>query len=213
MNFFLKIVSIILFFGALLLLVQQPSTESFIIFFVCFIIMLAYVYNEKISAYSRKKEETDILDRNCMITEFSFHFKKGYYFKHGYLNNKKDLLFSDVNEIWINTFPLVAIVNKSEVIFLRGIKKEDLNFVVGLANIPLKEVQDNWSLLCDKYLDTEFDQEYKEKSLSKLINAGFTHQDIKKIKKIIGWRMMLLTFLTWEWIHYSHYDVLKQFHF
>lgn len=175
--------------------------------------MIASFNEEKIEAYKRKKQEAYILERNCMITDCSFHFKKGYYFKYGYLKNKKDLLFSDVNEIWINTLPIVAIVNKREVIFLRGIREEDFNYVEGLANIPLIEVQDNWSLLCHQYLDTEFDQKYKEKSLSELINAGFTHQEIKNIKKKLARRVNLLPYMSEDLVLDAHYDVLTNFPF
>ena len=146
----------------------------------------------------------------CTIENNHFYFPKGYYFKHGYLKYKKELPFEIINEIRLNTFPITALINHNEIIFLCGLTQTDFDNWPH-ATCPLTNPTDNWSLICEEYLDTEYSSEEKQATNETLIKNGFSNDELIEIKNKISSKMNRLTFHTWEWEYYGQYDVLKQF--
>lgn len=78
------------------------------------------------------------------------------------------------------------------------------------SNISLTTPVDNWSLLCDEFLDTEFSETQKENVIQLLKENGIDKDEVYQIRKRISSRMLFRTFFSWEWIYYGQFDVLKQ---
>jgi len=136
-------------------------------------------------------------------------FPKGYYFNHGYLKNKNELSYASIDEIRINTHPVSAKINGNEIVFLCGAEREDCEKMATAQNIPTTEPTDNWSLICDEFLDVELNQDYVERIMAELIKAGISEEETKAIRKTIRWRMEAKTYFSWEWIYYGQFDVLE----
>lgn len=157
-----------------------------------------------------KRNKNKIEATNCIIKEDYIYFPKGYYFKYGYLKNKKKLPFSVINEIRINTFPVTAKINSNEIVFLLGLDQDECVKIGEKFSIDVIKPIDNWSWLCDDFLDTEFTQKQKDNTILLLEKNGIPKEEIKSIRKRISSRMLYYTFLSWEWQYYGQYDVLKQ---
>lgn len=159
---------------------------------------------------SIQKNKNRIESTNCIVAEDHIYFPKGYYFKYGYLKDKKKLPFSVINEIRINTRPVTAKINTNEIIFLQGLDKKQCIEIKEKSNISLTTPVDNWSLLCDEFLDTEFSETQKENVIQLLKENGIDKDEVYQIRKRISSRMLFRTFFSWEWIYYGQFDVLKQ---
>ncbi|MBN1250793.1 MAG: hypothetical protein JXA16_01570 [Bacteroidales bacterium] len=112
--------------------------------------------DKKISNLKKKKHD----ESYCEIIDNDIIFPSGYYFNHGYLKNKNKLNYSKIDEIRTNTFPTTALINGNEIIFLISKDKGELISFAKKNNIRINEPTDNWSLICEKFLDTEFDKEW-----------------------------------------------------
>lgn len=159
---------------------------------------------------SIQKNKNKIENANCVVAEGHIYFPKGYYFRYGYLKGKKKLPFSVINEIRTNTLPVTAKINTNEIIFLQGLDEKKCIEIKEKSNICLTTPTDNWSLLCDEFLDTEFSQEQKENVIQLLKENGIDKDEVSQIRKRISSRMLLHTFFSWEWMYYGQFDVLKQ---
>ena len=164
---------------------------------------LLLIYEKELDAWTANRR----LSFQCVIRDDHLLFPKGYYFKHGCLKDQNTLPFEWIDEIRINTFPPTAVVKGQEIIFLRGLTKEDLAPIQG---IPFTEPLDHWTLICDEFLDTEFDEEYKARALTQLEQAGIPETEVLAIRKRLRLRMLMRTYATWEWIYYGQWDVMSE---
>ncbi len=145
---------------------------------------------------------------HCQIQKDHFFFPRGYYFKNSSLGKKKRLKFTDIDEIRTNTIPHTALINRNEIIFLVGLSEEDIKPLS--SKIPFTQPQDNWMLICDEFLDTEYSEKEKELNLKKLAESGISEEEVKKIRKRISFRMLVSTYLTLEWVYYGQWDVMRE---
>ncbi|WP_188460470.1 hypothetical protein [Marivirga lumbricoides] len=157
-------------------------------------------YYEWLKRFRRKKF-------NCRIESDHFYFPNGYYFRHGFLKRSKKLPFSKVQELRTNTHPVSALVNNNELIFLLGIESKDV-LAHDQLSIKAKQRNDNWSLLCEEFLDTEFSEALQKTNIAKLEKAGISKEEQQAIKKRLKVRFLIRTMVTWEWVYYGQYDVL-----
>jgi len=174
----------------------------------CLLMTIFFVFHKRIDASLDHKRKNRANKRNCIIDNDHFFFPTGYYFKHGFLKNKNKLAFSCIDEFRVNTVPISAKINGNELIFLIGIKEEDLPALAQKENIPIKSPQDNWSLLCENFLDTDSTKEEKASTIELLVNGGISEKEISSIRKRLSFRMLLRPYFSWEWIYYGQYDVL-----
>ena len=144
----------------------------------------------------------------CQITKDHFYFPKGYYFKHASIGKSKQLPFWKVNEIRINTIPPSAQINDNELIFLSGLSEKDLQPLK--SKIPFSSPQDNWYLICDEFLDTEYSTDQQQMAMKRLAENNILEDEVLAIRKKIAFRMLIRTYVTWEWLYYGQWDVLKE---
>lgn len=171
---------------------------------------LLFIFQEKWETWTDELRRNRIKNSNCVLTENSFYFPKGYYFRHGFLKNRKELPFELCTEIRTNTFPITAITNENEVIFLRGLNENDIINLNQSNNLNLTAPIDIWELICEEFLDTEFDSETKLKTLELLNENGISNTEVTKIRKRLRLRMLIRTFGSWEWQYYGQFDVLQE---
>lgn len=143
----------------------------------------------------------------CRIRDDHFDFGKGYFFRHSTLYRTRKLDFSAVQEIRINTAPITALINDNELIFLWDIEQDDILSHPVLSEKAIKKT-DNWSLLLDEFLDTEFPRSAKRYNRKKLVEAGISEEEQKAIQKRLKFRFLVRTMVSWEWVYYGHYEVL-----
>ncbi|WP_271770212.1 hypothetical protein [Aquimarina algiphila] len=172
-------------------------------------VVVLYFNKHKIQYWSLLQNKKRIEAANCIVERDHIYFPKGYYFKFGYLKNKDKLPFSVINEIRTNTFPITARINTNEIVFLLGLDEEKCIQLKDQANIILTNPMDNWSLICEEFLDTECSVELKERILQRLEKNGIHPNEVAQIKKHIASRMLFRTFISWEWQYYGQFDVLK----
>ncbi len=172
--------------------------------------LTVFIFQKKLNKWISSRAKKKIEATYCILKDNHILFPKGYYFKHGYLKDKKELSYTIINEIRTNTFPITAKINSNEIIFLIGQKKEDIMLLAEDKNIPISKPIDTWSLIFEEFLDTEFDQHEKEETIKILEENGIKKEETEKIRKKFSFRMLLYTYFTWEWQYYGHYDVLKQ---
>ncbi len=73
-----------------------------------------------------------------------------------------------------------------------------------------KKRNDNWSLLCEEFLDTELSEAEQLANIETLEKAGIPKHEQLAIKKRLKFRFLITTMATWEWIYYGQYDVLSE---
>jgi len=170
---------------------------------------LVFSFNKQIDKWTDQIRIKQFEKTFCKIESNHFNFPKGYYFKHSSLYDKNKLYFEEIEEIR-TTYPISAKINDKELIFLLGLTEEDVVNVSNKNNIPLVRAQDNWYLICEEYLDTEFDPEHKEETFVKLEKSKISKDEVKLIRKRFSKRMLITTMFSMEWVYYGQFDILKQ---
>lgn len=171
---------------------------------------LVIIFEQQMLDWATNRAQKKIQQGNCLLQTNSFYFPNGYYFNYGYLKDKKELPFYKITTIRTNTIPITAIVDNKEVIFLRGIKKEELVPLKEQTSLQFEEPLDNWTWLCEEFLDTELTPQEKQKIYQRLEENGIPQKEAKAIQKRLKFRMLMRTFATWEWIYYGQWDVLAE---
>ena len=154
------------------------------------------------------RSEQQKLKLLCRITEDGFTFGR-YQFPFGAMKGRYTLHFAEVDEIHLNTLPVTALVNGNELIFLIGLGKDSIREAAERNSIPITEPLDVWELIGEEFLDTEYDDEHKERTFLKLAQAGLPKEEVQGIRKRLRLRMLLWTYHSMEWIYCGQYDMLN----
>lgn len=211
MRILLLISSLLLTAGSIWIVAKQgislSSMGPLLFFGGC---SLVFIFEKRWDTWIEKFKQKKIESANCKIHEEGFYFPKGYYFRQGFMKNQDNLPFHKIKEIRINTFPISAVTHEKEVIFLQGIKREEVEKTAFAKQLKIVEPVDIWSLICDDFLDTEPDEEERKKIISLLEEQGISKTELGQIRKRIKFRMLLRTYFSWEWIYYGQFDVLHE---
>ncbi|MFT6707836.1 MAG: hypothetical protein ACJATF_002692 [Flavobacteriales bacterium] len=174
------------------------------------ICLLVFLFEDRLSKWTKAKALERSKASYCTFESDRIVFPKGYQFRKGYLKNKKELFYKEINEFRLNTNPMSVLINGNEIIFLVGAHLDDCAKIAIREKIPVVEKTDLWSLICDDFLDTEFDGDYVERAKEQLVGKGFTEEEAESIRGKIRTRMLAQTYISWEWQYYGQYDVLTQ---
>ena len=172
--------------------------------------LLILLYEDQIYNWIQNKKRKKVEGAHCRIEEDYFLFPSGYYFNHGYLKHRNKLPFAKVQEVRINTWPVSIKVNNNELIFLKGLETDVIKTTAKEHNMAIAEPQDNWDLLLEEFLDTEFSPAHKRATINSLINAGIPEAEINRIRRKFKFRMLLQTMFSLEWVYYGQFDVMQQ---
>ena len=202
---------LISFIGGIILLIRDGFSWD-LMNGVIFIggLSLFIIFQKKWETWLDEYRKSSVKSSNCVLQETSFYFPKGYYFRYGFLKNRKELPFELCSEIRTNTFPITAVIHTNEVIFLRGLSTSDLTKLKQSEKLKQTSPTDNWELLCEEFLDTEFSLDMQQRTLDLLNENGISYRETKKIRKRLRLRMLIRTSVSWEWQYYGHFDVLHE---
>jgi predicted metal-dependent HD superfamily phosphohydrolase len=117
----------------------------------------------------------------------------------------------DIREVRTKRRPPEIVLHSGEIIFLDYASHNHLELFARLNSLPQVHRLDVWSLLSEPFLDMEFDERDKERTLQSLAEAGFTSEEVQNIRNKVRTRMLRFNSIVWEWAYFSHYDVLVAF--
>lgn len=165
---------------------------------------LAALFQPQLEAFTQRR----MAEARCRITDQGFAFDRGYEFPFGAMKGRKLLPFAEVQEIRPNTFPPTALVHGDELIFLTGLKRDEVMATAERHGIATKEPFEIWKLIAEEFLDTAFDEDHKRLTLQRLAEAGVQEEEVLEIRQRLRRRMLAWTYLSLEWVYLGHYDVL-----
>jgi hypothetical protein len=201
-----------LFFGIIAVFIfkeiqkEGASTDLYILLFFALLFVgigLFFLWKNRSTASLKSKPKWDI---TVEISDNEIRFPNGYFFEQSPINNEKIISSVSITEINLHTFPPSVVVNDKEVVFVRHDQQEQLKEFAIKNNIQPTERFDIWEHLSQPFLDTEFEQYEKEKTIEELAKNGISPDETKSIRKKIG-RFTYIASM--EWIYLGHYNYLQ----
>lgn len=121
--------------------------------------------------------------------------------------------YSDIKEILPDFFPPEIRTHSGEILFVSAPYKEELKKAAEKNKIPSKRRPDIWSFILEPFLDTEFSEEDKERTLRILESNGVSRKLCEELRMEAGEAMYAYNISSglWEWIHLGLYDLLCAF--
>ena len=146
--------------------------------------------------------ESEIYDDYILIKNYPFY-------PASVFPNKK-IIPSDIKEIHLNSYPPTLKIN-NELIFISRKNIDALNLFVQKNKVKTAERKNNWSLITEPFLDTNFNEEQKKRAIELLTANGFSKKEITELREEIAEQMRRYNFDTmlWEWGELSLRDVLS----
>jgi predicted metal-dependent HD superfamily phosphohydrolase len=115
----------------------------------------------------------------------------------------------EIAELRMNRWPPEVVLRDGRIGFVSPRRRRDLEHFGRLHGIPFVERDDLWSLLCEEFLDTEFDETHRHATMRVLAENGMPEDEVDAIRNFIRWEMLARTVATWEWVHYGLLDLLR----
>lgn len=106
---------------------------------------------------------------------------------------------------WVSAYPSYLVHQSGDLLFVSAEQKAGLEAFVRNTNIPQLQVLDPWITLTEPYVDGEWDTDDAQ------LAPHFTEQEIDSIRKRVKRSLLVLTYLIWEWVGYSVFDVLTTY--
>lgn len=134
---------------------------------------------------------------------------KKYPFEPSIVYVEKIIKASEINSICYDSFPPMIRIN-DEVIFITREYMNDLKEFTKVNNLKTFKETNNWNMLLEPYLDTEYTKECDIR-MTKLLNEnGITTKEINKIRNEVEKQMYKYNFDTmlWDWCNLGLNDVL-----
>ncbi|MEW6207449.1 MAG: hypothetical protein AB1631_03725 [Acidobacteriota bacterium] len=102
---------------------------------------------------------------------------------------------------------------RREILFIPATMKEELRRAAAASGIPTVRRIDVWDLLLEPFLDTQFDEEHKERSLLLLEECGISREESIEIRRFVRRAMEAYNFtsMLWDWCHLGLSDALDAF--
>ena len=146
--------------------------------------------------------ESKILENVIKINDYPF--------KPSQVYPSKEINASEIAEIYLNNYPPTIKIG-DELIFISREYVDELEKFADGNNIKKADCNSNWNTICDPFVDTEFDDEYKKRSIQNLKEKGFTEKGIADLREEIGEQMYKYNFDTmlWDWCGLGLKDVLS----
>lgn len=100
--------------------------------------------------------------------------------------------------------------NDREILFVAAKFRQSLQNVAAEHNIPIVSRYDVWSLILEPFLDTEFDDKDKERTLQILEECGISRDEVQRWRSSLQFCMYSYNFVSglWEWGYLGLTDVL-----
>jgi len=95
-------------------------------------------------------------------------------------------------------------IDGREIIFFNHNDESRIKAFGEKHNIKESHKVDTWELICNEFLDTEFEKTEIQKNQEKLIQLGFSYFELQEIRRKISWTL----FGTIEWNYIGQWDLL-----
>ncbi|MCP3929743.1 MAG: hypothetical protein GY705_11650 [Bacteroidetes bacterium] len=132
-----------------------------------------------------------------------------YPFEPSQVHPNRIIHFSEIDEIHLDNYP-PTIKMGAELIFISREKIEPLGAFAENNKIPTTNRNANWQWITEPFLDTEYSEDQKERTI-KILNAnGISRDEVKQLRDEISKQMLKYNFDTmlWEWAALGLDDVL-----
>ncbi len=132
-----------------------------------------------------------------------------YPFEPSQVHPNRIIHFSEIDEIHLDNYP-PTIKMGAELIFISREKIEPLGAFAENNKIPTNKLNANWQWITEPFLDTEYSEDQKERTI-KILNAnGISRDEVKQLRAEISKQMLKYNFDTmlWEWAALGLDDVL-----
>lgn len=106
-----------------------------------------------------------------------------------------------------NCWPPELRLHSGEILFISAELKEAFAIACIRHKIPVINREDVWALLLEPYLDTEFTDADQQRSQERLLQSGFSEDEIQQIRKRTGKFVSLYNFFVWDWVHLGLLDL------
>lgn len=146
--------------------------------------------------------ESEIRESEIVITKYPFEPSIAY---PTAILSAKDIDCMSVD------FTVCKVHVKKDIIFISSEQKEKLKQFADSNNIRLMPQNWNWDWILEPFLDTEFTKENEQRALERLLENGFTANEVDTIRAEVKNQMYAYNFDTmlWDWCSLGLSDVLS----
>lgn len=131
-----------------------------------------------------------------------------YTFRSSSIRHENLITLEDINEVNLNTFPPSIVINHKEVIFIdTNLRKKFIEFVKQ-HDLKVENRFDIWEAINEAFLDTEFTESHKKRTLENLAKNGIPPEEVAQIRQEITEIMGGWGSIAWEANYLGHYDLL-----
>jgi hypothetical protein len=135
---------------------------------------------------------------------------KNYPFEHSVVSTNQTIASKGILNVCIKSSPPTIRVD-NDLIFISAMQKQDLAEFADRNKIPLSDRPELWDWILEPFLDTEFDDEHKERIYILLEKYQLDRLTVDCLRRTVKEQMMKYNFDTmlWEWGMFGALDVLE----
>jgi len=118
-----------------------------------------------------------------------------------------------IREILLKQMPPEIRTHAGEILFVPQVYQSELQDFAIRNGIPFVDRVDTWGLLLEEFLDTEFSDDTKKRTLDLLHQNGVRYEETVSIRQSVRDVMIAYNFtsMLWEWVHLGLYDLLQAY--
>lgn len=146
--------------------------------------------------------ESEISDKSIRIWNYPFEPSVVY--------PERGIQYSEIIEVHLDKYPPTIKIGE-DLIFISKESEEKLREFANRNNIRITERMSNWDWITEPFLDTEFDDEHKERTIKLLESNGILKKEAMELRAEIEEQMNKYNFDTmlWEWGGFGLNDVFS----
>jgi len=133
---------------------------------------------------------------------------KNYPFKPSIAYPKRTFTASEINSIYLDASPHYFKV-KNDLIFITVENKNKLEEFAKRNKIPPSETPQNWELLLEPFLDTQFDDKDKKRTNELLKKNNIYKDEVTALRNEVASQMYKYNAKLWDWCSLGLSDVLS----
>lgn len=115
--------------------------------------------------------------------------------------------WSEIRDASTRTTPPELRLLDGRTCFVSAAQADELREALASAGIPHSKRPDVWSLLLERFLDSDWGPETKRREMLRAFDVSGS--EARRIQIRFGPRMMKLAGLTWEWVHFGLADLIE----
>jgi hypothetical protein len=144
---------------------------------------------------------------NARFTEAGITFQS-YPFDHASVHPHASIRYEEIRDVDPSAIPPEIRLRSGETLFVPALQREELTRVSERWSLPIEQRTDVWALLLEPYLDTEFVDAERERTVRRLESVGLAGGEVERIRERVGDRMLRYNAMHWDWVHLGLFDLL-----